>query len=237
MAKEPGCYVALGDSMSIDDYPANDAWTRWDVKRRALGAGALLYRNDPLWPEFEGRELCARHPGMGYANVAIDGAVIDTVRRVELPGVRDLDATIVTLTAGGNDLLDAILSPRVPLREAVEDIGRRYAELVADLRAVFPRARLVLTTIYDPTDGTGRLPRFGESLPVELLEQTNDLIRSIARRTDGAVLADVHADFQGHGVSAPPEERWYWESSIIEPSARGASEIRRAWWHALERAG
>jgi hypothetical protein len=28
--------------------------------------------------------------------------------------------------------------------------------------------------------------------------------------------------------------RWYWRHNLIEPNARGASEIRRVWWDVLQ---
>ena len=43
------------------------------------------------------------------------------------------------------------------------------------------------------------------------------------------LLADLYAHFLGHGVSAPEAERWYWKRSLIEPNARGASEVRHLW--------
>jgi hypothetical protein len=43
----------------------------------------------------------------------------------------------------------------------------------------------------------------------------------------------VHERFLGHGVSVGERERWYWRYNLIEPSARGASEIRRVWWECL----
>jgi hypothetical protein len=92
--------------------------------------------------------------------------------------------------------------------------------------------------VYDPTDGSGLLPelsaRYGR-LPIEHLHRFNDHVRRVAGRTSGSRLADVHRHFLGHGVSAPPADRWYWKGSLIEPSARGASEIRRLWWRALAR--
>jgi hypothetical protein len=94
----------------------------------------------------------------------------------------------------------------------------------------------VLTTVYDPTDGTGRLPGmegYGR-LPLEYLDQFNDHVRETARTTTEAVLADVHRHFLGHGVTAPEPERWYWRRNLIEPNARGASEIRRVWWKVLD---
>lgn len=96
----------------------------------------------------------------------------------------------------------------------------------------------MLSTVYDPSDGTGIIPGVLEDagpLPLRHLDALNRHIRDRARTRAGAALADIHARFLGHGVSAPEEERWYWKRSLIEPSAIGASEIRRAWLEALER--
>src|SRR3954452_4529328 len=74
-------YVALGDSMSIDLYPALDAGDI-DVavalernatagRVEALGAASLFYRNDDArWPEEIGNDLASRFPAIEYANLA-----------------------------------------------------------------------------------------------------------------------------------------------------------------------
>jgi lysophospholipase L1-like esterase len=234
-------YVALGDSMSTDHYPTCDV-RDLDIppaRLDPLGAASLLYRNDDArWPEFRGRDLAGQSPGLEFRNLAEDGAMIDDVATEELARLgRDSEdpGILITLTAGGNDLLDALLARR-PLESGVSRIAWRYAELVASVREELPRATLVLTTVYDPTDGTGRLPgleAYG-TLPLEYLDRFNQQVREAARAT-GAVLADVQRDFLGHGVTAPQQERWYWRRNLIEPSARGASEIRRAWWNSVNR--
>jgi lysophospholipase L1-like esterase len=232
-------YVALGDSMSTDHYPTCDV-RDLDIpppRLDPLGAASLLYRNeDARWPEFRGRDLAGQSPSLEFRNLAEDGAMIDDVATEELARLgRDSEdpGILITLTAGGNDLLDVLLARR-PLESGVSRIAWRYAELVASVREELPRATLVLTTVYDPTDGTGRLPgleAYG-ALPLEYLDRFNQQMREAARMT-GAVLADVQRDFLGHGVTAPEQERWYWRRNLIEPSARGASEIRRAWWTAV----
>ena len=234
-------YVALGDSMSSDHYPTCDVrGVDFPPPRlEPLGAAALLQRNDDSrWEEFSGRDLVTRCPELSYTDLTEDGAMLDDVLLDELPrlGQGSGAATIlVTLTVGGNDLLDAVFARR-PLDKAVPAIERRYGELVATLRAELPAATLVLTTVYDPTDGTGRLPRLEGlgRLPLEYLYRFNGLVRHTASRTPNARLADVHRHFLGHGVTAPEQERWYWSPNPIEPSARGASEIRRVWLAALE---
>jgi lysophospholipase L1-like esterase len=234
-------YVALGDSMSTDHYPTCDV-REVDVppdRLDPLGAAALLYRNDDLrWPELRGQDLTHGSPDVEFLNLAEDGVMIDDVATEELARLgrdsRD-SGILITLTAGGNDLLDALAASE-GLDKAVTRIVRRYTDLVDTVRDELLRATLVLTTVYDPTDGTGRLPgldAYGR-LPLEHLERFNDHVRDMAGATPGAVLADVHRHFLGHGVTAPDPERWYWRQNLIEPSARGASEIRRVWWEALD---
>lgn len=234
-------FVALGDSMSSDHYPTCDV-RDLDAPPPGLdpiGAAALLHRNDDaLWPEFRGRDLESRHPGAELVNLAEDGAMIDDIATEELARLRRDSGDpgiLITLTAGGNDLLDALMAGRA-LDSSARLIVRRYADLVEMIREELPRATLVLTTVYDPTDGTGRLPgleSFG-TLPLEHLDRFNDAIRALAEDRRGVLLADVQRQFLGHGVTAPERERWYWRRNLIEPNARGASEIRRAWWEAIQ---
>jgi lysophospholipase L1-like esterase len=233
----PGSYVALGDSMSIDLYPEHDARDRLGVEHIGLGAASLLFRNvDALWPEHAGRDLATPFPTMAFINRTSDGAFIDTVLEWQLAGLRDV--SLATLTVGGNDLLAALALSSAgadAVRVEVAAIHDRYARLVGTLRDALPDALLVLATIYDPTDGTGLLPPSPGRLPIELLKQTNERIRALARTTPGCALADVQMHFMGHGVHAG--DSWYWPTSPIEPSARGASEIRRVFWAALATAG
>jgi lysophospholipase L1-like esterase len=238
----PTHYVALGDSMSSDHYPTCEVRGLDAPPSRLdpLGAAALLYRNDDArWPEFAGRDLERQASGgVSFRNLTEDGALIDDVVTEELARLgRDSPdpRILVTLTAGGNDLLDALVAG-MPLDAAVGRAVRRYTELVETLVEELPHATLVVTTVYDPTDGTGQLPGLSEALgqlPIQYLDQFNAHVREVAGRSPGVALADVHRHFLGHGITAPAAERWYWERSLIEPNARGASEIRRVWWGAL----
>lgn len=233
-------YAALGDSMSTDHYPTCDV-RRLDAppaRLDPLGAAALLHRNDDLrWPEFRGVDLESHSRRLEFLNLAEDGAMIDDVGTEELARLgRDSRSAgvLLTLTAGGNDLLDALTAGR-QLDQAIRRIERRYTDLVETICEELPRATLLLTTVYDPTDGTGRLPGlegYGP-LPLEYLDRFNAHVRATAKSA-GAEAADVYTHFLGHGVSAPEGERWYWERNLIEPNARGASEIRRVWWEVLE---
>ena len=244
-------YVALGDSMSIDLYPALDAGEidvavalERDVTAgnvAPLGAASLLYRNDDArWPEEQGADLVTRYPGVELRTLATDGATIGDVFGEQLPQLDESeDDTLITLTVGGNDLLSAFANrPRASLLAAIaRDVAEAYEFLVDALRRARPNGLIILSTIYDPSDRLGRIPGVLEEagvLPLEILDGMNEHIRTLADGTPNTALADVHARFLGHGASAPEADRWYWRRSLIEPNAVGANEIRRVWREVIE---
>jgi hypothetical protein len=239
--------------MSMDLYPALDAGAtelavnlEWNTEAgdvAPLGAASLLHRNDDeRFPEFAGEDLATRFPGIEYVNLCEDGATVTDVFGVQLDGLERTagdalgEHVLVTLTVGNNDLLHAMMSrPSASLMAAkARDIVDAYAALVERITELVPGARLLLTTVCDPTDGTGEAPGILEAdaeLSLAHLEALNDAIRGLADRTPDAALADAHAAFRGHGVTAPSErELWYWRRSLIEPALPGASALRRLWW-------
>ena len=243
-------YIALGDSISIDLYPALDAGEtdvavalEWDARAGAvapLGAASLLYQNaDERHPEFEANDLASAHPGIAYLNVAEDGATIGDVFGSQIPQFDESeDRTLISLSVGGNDLLSAFANQPVAslLQRIVKDIGESYELLVESLRRMRPNSIVLLTTIYDPSDATRRIPGVfdGGLLPLDSLQELNGRIRDVAARTPHTLVADAHQHFLGHGVTADEAERWYWRRSWIEPNVAGASEIRRLWLDALD---
>jgi len=116
-----------------------------------------------------------------------------------------------------------------------------------EMTAVAPGGLIVMTTVYDPSDGTGAVP--GRELPPwpdgpAVVRALNAALADLAQR-HGAVVADVHARFLGHGAEAGdpgqpdprPANGELWYCGVIEPNAWGAHEIRCAWWEALQRSG
>jgi len=244
-------YIALGDSMSIDLYPALDAGEievavalEWDSragKVAPLGAASLLHRNaDDRFPEFIGNDLVSRYPEITMVNVAEDGATIGDVFGSQLPQIPvSDDPTLLTLSIGGNDLLSAFANKPVAslLRQVVRDVAEAYEFLVESVRRTRPNSTLIVTTVYDPSDDTRKIPGVFDGnvpLPLESLAEFNDGIRALAAGTPRTGVADVYRHFLGHGVTAEEPQRWYWKRSWIEPNAEGASEIRRLWLDALD---
>jgi lysophospholipase L1-like esterase len=209
-------YIALGDSISIDEYPLRE------TGRHGLGAISLFRR-----------DLESRYGGVRVEDHAADGATTDDVLGRQLPRVRESEEeALVTITAGGNDMLLHLRDPRPPAR-LVEGIVERIEQIVDTIRKKLPHALTFLGTIYDPSDGTNVL--YGERLDREAqwLARVNEGIRGMAA-ADVAVI-DIHRAFLGHGMSVPEKERWYWDGLIFEPNTRGSAEVRRLWLEALEK--
>ena len=229
-------YVALGDSISIDDYSGGPG----------RGGPSLLHRNrDDDFPDWRGRDLLSRDPETTFDLLASDGATTRTLLDVQLPrlAASRVRPTLVTLTIGGNDVLsaygDTAAAREVVLR--VQAAVSRALDALAGLLA--GGGRVVVGTVYDPSDGTGDaaalgLPPWPEAVAV--LAELNDGLRAVAAR-HGAGVAEIAEAFSGHGVLAGdaaqphprPADRDLWFCSVIEPNAWGASGVRAAFWDAL----
>ena len=231
-------YVALGDSMSIDLYPSLDLDA--DVEELPVGAASLLYRNhDATWPKMSGVDLATRFAGIEFCNLAADGARTIDVEGPQLSKLRARvpagAAAVVTLTAGGNDLLLAFDADD-HLDRATRDAAVHVGRCVEGILAHLPGAVVLVTTVYDPTDGSGVLPGDEEQLgqlPVEYLFDFNDRVRDLANG-ERVRVADAQRHFRGRGADAVEDERWYWPDNPIEPGARGAHELRRLWLATLD---
>ena len=242
-------YVALGDSMSLDIYPALDAG-RTDVsvalervetagKVAPLGPSSLLYRNDDeLHPDEAGNDLSAMFPGIGYRRLATDGATIGDVfgEQLALLGESD-EPSIITLTIGSEDLFSAFSrTPTAALLERIaSDLIEAFDLLVAAIRAAQPNSLLILTTVTDPSDRTGKVKGILDDRPLNLtaMDAFNTHIRKLASDSEGILLADANGAFLGHGATQPEEHRWYWKRSPLELNAVGANELRKLWLETL----
>lgn len=232
-------YVALGDSMSIDKYA--------DAPNH--GAASLVYRNDDeAYPEFSGCDVVSANPSARFRMLAEDGATSIDLERIVALLERTSEGTgagrtLVTLTIGGNDLL-ALTASSHPLREAAEMFTRfsnRLDDILTRLRTIYRDGVFVMSTIYDPTDGTGRVQSGRDvSAGLPLLEKMNDALCDVAAR-HAVRLVDAHRHFRGHGVrhrdttyahynAADPSG---WIIFDIEPNTRGSSELRRLFVEAL----
>jgi predicted esterase/lysophospholipase L1-like esterase len=176
-----------------------------------LNPGRLLVRNDDaLFPEFRGRDLSSR----GAARLehrAVNGATV-----ADLPsqarGLAPTEESVAILTIGGNDLLQGLLA----------DQGQgvaAFATALDDFLNRLPIRPVLVGNVYDPTFGDDSLDFTGvePALARENHRRLNAAIAEVASRY--GALVDLHRQFLTGDAS--------WYAQTIEPSLRGASEVRR----------
>ncbi len=234
----PASYIALGDSISVDDYAGGPG----------RGGPSLLFRNrDDDFPQWRGRDLVSTEPQASFMLLASDGATTRTLLDTQLPrlAASSVRPTLVTLTIGGNDVL-GVYGDTVAAHATIDQVSVAVSHALAELRVLLaPAGRVIVGTVYDPSDGTGDAARLG--LPpwpeaVAVIARLNDALRVVARR-HGAGVAEVGECFLGHGLKAGdpsrpeprPPQRDLWLCSVIEPNAWGAGGVREAFWAALHR--
>lgn len=119
---------------------------------------------------------------------------------------------LALLTVGGNDLIGGLVVDQGPGVEAFA------AALEAFLQRL-PIRPVLIANVYDPTLGDDNLNFLGvdPSLARANHQRVNAVLADAARRY--GTLVDVHAHF----LRGDPS----WFTNTIEPSVRGASEVRR----------
>jgi len=182
---QPKIYLALGDSMSIDFYTGQ------------AGGGAVAQ----LLRRLQG--LAGRLDAWRLDDRTVDGQTMAGVggnfHRA------DRDADLVTMTIGGNDLLQHVgCDPE----EFLPEFGRDYARLTLGIRQAHPRAVVIVANIYRPAGLSRAL--------CGPLDEANRLIGFWAGER-GFRLADVFGAFLGH------EDEYLCRA--IEPTLRGAAAI------------
>ena len=113
---------------------------------------------------------------------------------------------------------DGQLPPKV-LRPLRKDSGLPVAQALESFLHALPIRPVFLSNVYDPTLGDDGLNFLGiePSLIRQSYRLMNDVLAELARRYGDLV------DLYTHVLSGDPS----WYTQIIEPSLRGASEIRR----------
>jgi hypothetical protein len=173
--------------------------------------GQLLVRNDDeLFPEFRGQDLGSRG-GARLEHHARDGATVSDLPSQAAEGVVDGPAAAL-LTIGGNDLLCGLAVDPGPGLDA-------FAAALDRFLAQLPIRRVFVGNVYDPTFGDDRRNFLGidPALPRANHQRVNAILAELGQRY--GALVDLHGHFLGGDPS--------WFVSTIEPSLRGASEVRR----------
>jgi lysophospholipase L1-like esterase len=204
----------------------------------ALGDSFTEGLNDPgVGGEFRGwadrvaQRLSVENPSFRYANLAVRGKLIDQIVAEQVPVAVELSPDLVSLCAGGNDLLRPGSDP--------DAMAKKLARAVRDLRAT--GAEVLLFTGVDPRD-TPLMRRMRGKFAVFYLH-----VRSIADLY-GCRLVDqwsmqglrdwrawstdrLHMNEDGHRLVAarvldvlgvPVEDSWQiaWPERLVDPRAK-----------------
>ena len=173
--------------------------------------GQLLVENDDArFPEFRGQDLRSRGPAR-LEHRAQDGATVDDLP-AQMRELRVDGPSAALLTIGGNDLLQGLIWVDG------SDVAAFAAALEAFVRDL-PIRPVLLGNVYDPTFGDDARNFLGidPALGRTNHRRVNAAIADIAVRY--GELVDLHAHF----LTGDPS----WFTGVIEPSLRGASEVRR----------
>jgi lysophospholipase L1-like esterase len=153
------------------------------------------------WADRVAEQLAAREPEFRYANLAIRGKLLPQILGEQLEPALAMDPDLVTLYAGGNDLM----RPKVD----IDGLMTEYEAAVAKIRAT--GARLVLFTGVDGVEDAlfrrmrGRVAIY------------NEFVRAIAARHD-ALLVDMWAMRQ-------LRDRRLWAPDRLHLNAYGHTEV------------
>jgi lysophospholipase L1-like esterase len=177
----PGRFVAIGDSFTEgvgDPHP--------DLPNGVRG-----------WADRVAERLAKHEPGWQYANLAVRSKRLRHILADQLPVALAMEPTLITVYAGGNDILD--------VGADVTELIVSYERMVRDLAAT--GATLVLFTGYDiPVHPAARVFLRRNHL-------YNDAVRRIAREV-GAVLVDYWA-FKAYA------DKRMWSVDRLHMSKRG----------------
>jgi lysophospholipase L1-like esterase len=187
-----GSFVAIGDSFTegYGDYYPDGSFQGW-ADRFA-------------------RQLAAVSPGLTYANLAIRGKLLSQIISEQVPPAIALNPDLISLAAGGNDLLRPKADP--------DALAASFEEAVTRLRAC--GSQVLLFSGFDP---------FGLPLMRLIRDKCiayNARVKDIATRHDC-----LHVDLWSMSVLADPRE-WCADRLHLAPDGH-----RRVALHVAETAG
>jgi lysophospholipase L1-like esterase len=133
------------------------------------------------------------------------------------------DLKLVTITLGGNDLLNLANVGTADRQSGLDRFKTQYPAAINDVRQALGGLKpvIVVTTYYD-LSGSDPTQQGSDAWWVA---QFNDVIRSTAQ-ADGLQVADLESDFRGHITD------WTWFPTDVHPNNAGHAEIARLVWAA-----
>lgn len=253
--------VVVGDSIS--DIGSGETRDQQEPFYRTL----LMKNDDARYADWKGFDLstCWKlDPETSVVKVSKGGAIAtektDGQRSILLDQVKSLPATLegpvlVVGTIGGNDILAGLtnvlfgdtVKAQADLDAYVKGFGDAMAELTkVDRFGKGVKVDVLITNIFDPSDGTGRF-RFTpedrkcagtfqlwpEGQPTEpALQQWNTAMATEAAKYPGLALLDLKGLYKGHDVNQAAEQNWFYKD-CIHPNTAGHDAIRGLFWKGI----
>lgn len=136
---------------------------------------------------------------------------------------RGSDLKLVTITLGGNNLLNLANASSADRQTGLDHFKTDYPTAINDIRQTLVGLNpvIVVTTYYD-LSGSDPAQQGSDAWWVA---QFNNVIRSTAQ-ADGFQIADLENDFRGHIMD------WTWYPTDVHPNNAGHAEIARLVWAA-----
>ena len=258
---------AQGDTGTVDgDAPASSglAFKTYVILGDSISDGGgqgpffhdlLQHNDDAKYPAYAGKDLTTKYGNglkvvkaskggaravnldaqVGGLPTSLDGPVLVTITI----GGNDVTAALATILTGGSDAKD---------RDAFQGyLGTALDELTKPGRfGAGVAVRVVLTNIYDPSDGTGNFVYDGKSCPgglgfwpkgkatTPLLDPWEAVMATEAGKHPEVSLVDLRAKFDGHGVETGLSSTWFY-SDCIHPDALGHDAVRALVWDAVSK--
>jgi lysophospholipase L1-like esterase len=208
-------YVALGDSIAaglITSLPSARGYP-------ALVTAQLQKLATPSRVKLADLAVPGETPETFVANGQLD-AFKNEIASVKAQGT---DLKLVTITLGGNDLLDLANVGAADRQSGLDRFKTQYPTAINDVRQALGGLKpvIVVTTYYD-LSGSDPTQQGSDAWWVR---QFNDVIRSTAK-ADGVLVADLENDFRGHITD------WTWFPTDVHPNNAGHAEIARLIWAA-----
>jgi len=212
-------YIALGDSIAA-----------------GLITSLPSARGFPALVTTQLQTLASAEPSPGrvkLADLAVPGETAETfvtngqldAFKNEIASVkaRGADLKLVTITLGGNDLLNLANVGTADRQAGLDRYKTQYPTAINDVRQALGGLKpvIVVTTYYD-ISGSDPSQQGSDAWWVA---QFNDVIRSTAQ-ADGLQIADLEGDFRGHITD------WTWYPTDVHPNNAGHAEIARLVWTA-----
>lgn len=176
------------------------------------------------FPEWRGSGLQGRFKDLRWQLLATDGGTTATLLDYQLPRLEQLKLrpSVVTLTDGGNDVLSCYGDTQAAL-EPIATVRQRVGTALDVLRTLTqPLARVVVGTVYDPSDGTGDAATVG--LPPWPADRDLWYCNIKSSPTPGALTAYVE-DFPSSRPDRSAPTRW-WSAARQVSWSRSRTQTR-----------